>query len=145
MHRVTAADKHVFAQELALVARRWRTRCDERLKHLGVDQASWSTLYWLKHSEAGISQAQLAERANVEPPTMVRVLDRLEAQGLVERRPSLTDRRVNHLQLTAAAEPVVREIEAVAEQLRSEVMSEITFEEFQAAMSLLRRLKAKLG
>ncbi len=65
MHRVTAADKHVFAQELALVARRWRTRCDERLKHLGVDQASWSTLYWLKHSEAGISQAQLAERANV--------------------------------------------------------------------------------
>ncbi len=39
----------------------------------------------------------------------------------------------------------MREIEAVAEQLRSEVMSEITFEEFQAAMSLLRRLKAKLG
>jgi MarR family transcriptional regulator for hemolysin len=145
MDRLTSAERHDFAQEIAIVSRRWRTRLDERLKPLDMSQARWGALYWLGLAEGeGISQATLAERAGVEPPTMVRVLDQLEAQGLIERRTSPTDRRVNLLHLTAAATPLVSRIEGVAEDLRQELMAEMSLDEFRAAMCALRKLREKL-
>ncbi len=67
---------------------------------MNMSIARWSALYWLGQAGDGVSQAHLAELAGVEPPTLVRVIDQLEQQGLVERRASPSDRRVNMLYLT---------------------------------------------
>ncbi len=83
--------------------------------------------------------------AGVEPPTLVRVIDQLEAQGLVERRTSPTDRRVNLLHLTPAAKPLVAEIEAEAERLRVELLDGLSFEEYQAAVNVIQKLRERLG
>jgi MarR family transcriptional regulator for hemolysin len=82
--------------------------------------------------------------AGVEPPTLVRVIDQLEAQGLVTRRTSPTDRRVNLLQLTPEAKPVVAEIEAEAERLRAELLDGVSFEEYQAAAGVIQKLRERL-
>ena len=145
MDRLTSRDRHDFAQVLSVVARRWRTRLDERLKPLNMSIARWGALYWLGQAGDGVSQAALAELAGVEPPTLVRVIDQLEAQGLVERRVSPTDRRVNLLRLTEAAKPLVTEIEAEAERLRVELLEGISFEEYQTALSVMHKLGERLS
>ena len=79
MNRLTSRDRADFAQAISIVARRWRTRLDERLKPMNMSIARWGALYWLGQAGDGVSQAALAELAGVEPPTLVRVIDQLEA------------------------------------------------------------------
>ena len=106
--------------------------------------ARWGALYWLGQAGDGVSQAHLAELAGVEPPTLVRVIDQLEAQGLVERRVSPTDRRVNLLSLTDAALPLVAEIETEAETLRMELLGDLSFEEYEMAVMVMAKLRSRL-
>ena len=140
-----AHERHEFAREIAVVARRWRTRLDDRLKDLGMSQARWVALYYLGLFPQGLSQTALAERTAVEAPTLMRVIDQLEAQGLVERRPSPGDRRIKLLCITSAAAPIVREIDGIADALRHEVMEDISADELRNAMAVLKRMRARLG
>ncbi len=144
MNRLSPRDRHDFAQSISVVARRWRTRLDERLKPMNMSIARWGALYWLGQAGDGVSQAHLAELAGVEPPTLVRVIDQLEAQGLVERRVSPTDRRVNLLSLTDAALPLVAEIETEAETLRMELLGDLSFEEYEMAVMVMAKLRSRL-
>jgi MarR family transcriptional regulator for hemolysin len=145
MDKLTSRERHDFAQAISIVARRWRTRLDERLKPLDMSIARWGALYWLGQAGDGVSQATLAEMAGVEPPTLVRVIDQLEAQGLVERRTSPTDRRVNLLHLTPAAKPLVTEIEAEAERLRVELLEGLSIEDYQATYRVIQMLRERLS
>jgi len=137
-------DLHDFARELVVVARRWRTRLDERLKSLGLSEARWAALYWLWQSPEGLSQTALAERAGVESPTLVRTLDLLCEAGLVERRSCPHDRRAKVVVLTPAAMPVIHQLDAVAADLRREVMVELTPEELATGLAILRKLRVRL-
>ncbi len=47
MDKLTSRDRHDFAQAISIVARRWRTRLDERLKPMNMSIARWGALYWL--------------------------------------------------------------------------------------------------
>lgn len=145
MDRLSARQRHDFAQSISMVARRWRARLDERLKPLNMSIARWGALYWLGQAGDGVNQATLADLAGVEPPTLVRVIDQLEAQGLVERRVSQADRRVNLLYLTEAARPLVTQIEAEAEHLRQEILVDLSYDEYETTMSVIQKLQEKLG
>jgi MarR family transcriptional regulator for hemolysin len=138
-------ERHEFARELVLVARRWRAIADERLGRLGLSEGRWAVLYWLWDAEAGVSQTALAERAQIEPPTLVRLIDGLEGQGLVERRQCLKDRRVNRIHLTPAALPIIEEIREAADELRRESMAGIMEEDLHVANAVLTRLKLNLN
>lgn len=145
MDKLTSRDRHDFAQAISVVARRWRTRLDERLKPLNMSIARWGALYWLGQAGDGVSQATLAEMAGVEPPTLVRVIDQLEAQGLVERRTSPSDRRVKLLHLSPTARPLVAEIEAEAERLRLELLEGLSFEEYLVTCRVIQTLRERLS
>lgn len=144
MDRLTSRDRHDFAQAISIVARRWRTRLDERLKPMNMSIARWGALYSLGQAGGGVSQATLAEMAGVEPPTLVRVIDQLEAQGLVRRQANPSDRRVNLLYLTDAAKPLVEEIEAEAERLRVELLEGVSYEDYRTALSVIQTLRERL-
>jgi MarR family transcriptional regulator for hemolysin len=145
MDRLTSRDRHDFAQAISIVARRWRARLDERLRPMNMSIARWGALYWLGQAGDGVSQAALAEMAGVEPPTLVRVIDQLEAQGLVERQTKPADRRVNLLRLTPAAKPLVAQIEAEAERLRVELLDGLSYAEYQTAIGVMLKLLDKLS
>ena len=93
-------DQFPFA--VARVTRRWRKMLDERLKDLGVTQARWSTMVYLEKGGEGLTQRELASLMAIENPTLVRLLDSLEQQNLIERRPCPNDRRARRLHLTNA-------------------------------------------
>jgi MarR family transcriptional regulator for hemolysin len=144
VHHLAEDDLHDFARELVVVARRWRTRLDERLRNLGSSEARWAALYELWQAPDGLSQTALAERAGVESPTLVRTLDLLCEAGLVERRGCAYDRRTKVVVLTPAATPLIGRLDTVAADLRSDVMSELTPEELASALTTLRKLRARL-
>lgn len=92
------------------VARLLRLEIDRRARAQGMNRAQWTMLIKLAR-HPGLSQKDLAELLEVEPMTVARLTDRLAARGLVERRADPSDRRIWRLHLTAAADPLLDEIE----------------------------------
>ena len=72
--------------------------------------------------------------------TMVRILDRMEADGLLERRPDPADRRARRLYLTSRASPLLDEIWRVSELTRAETFAGIKRQDREAFMQLLERM-----
>ena len=100
------------------VARLWRKRFEQRAATLGFTRSQWQVLVFLSRNE-GIHQAGLAELMDVEPITLVRILDRLEARGLVQRRQHPKDRRVWLLHLTPEAHPSLEVLRRIADAARA--------------------------
>jgi MarR family transcriptional regulator for hemolysin len=125
------------------VARLMRTRADQRARRRGMTRAQWVILSWLER-QSGISQSDLAGLVEVEPITVCRLIDRLEARGLVERRADPKDRRVRRLHLTAKAKPILDEIHAYRDELRQEVTAGISDAALKSQIETLLRMKSKL-
>src|SRR5262249_59315412 len=81
------------------VARGMRTYIDQRAREHGMTRAQWGVLARLERRE-GMTQAEMAEALEIQPISLVRLIDRLCLHGLVERRPHPRDRRANRLYLT---------------------------------------------
>src|SRR5262249_57909605 len=88
------------------VSRLLRRNFDKRAQKIGLSRAQWQVLAWLKRNE-GISQAALADLLEMSPMTLVRLIDKLEAAGLVQRRPKPGDRRSYQLYLADHAHPLL--------------------------------------
>ena len=132
-----------FAMALGKVARRWRTRLDSRLRVMGLIQARWMALLELSQAD-GQTQRDLAATLGIEGPTLVRLLDGLEAQGLIERQACTDDRRAKRIHLTANAAPVLREIRQIAEGTRRELLGGIPRDDLSAARRVLASIAERL-
>src|SRR5580692_4949309 len=102
-----------FEQDLMIVlndvARLVRTRFDQRARAFGMTRAQWVILARLNR-QPGLSQNDMAAICEVEPITVGRLIDRLEARGFVERRADPADRRIRRLHLLPAAKPLLEDI-----------------------------------
>jgi MarR family transcriptional regulator, transcriptional regulator for hemolysin len=128
---------------LSDVARIMRTRADQRARRLGMTRAQWVILVWLER-RSGISQQDLAALVEVEPITVCRLVDRLEARGFVERRSDPKDRRVRRLHLTPQAEPILDEIHSYRAELRDLLTDGIPDEALKSQIDSLLRMKSNL-
>jgi MarR family transcriptional regulator for hemolysin len=98
------------------VGRMLRTEADRRARAHGMTRAQWVMLIRLER-QPGLSQKELAELLEVEPITVARLADRLEARNLLERRPDPQDRRIWRLHLLPDAQPVLDELAAQRDEL----------------------------
>lgn len=126
------------------VARLMRAEFMRQVEHLGLTQAQWRLLGNLARSE-GIRQAQLAEILEIRPITLTRLVDRLQAAGLVERRADPDDRRAQQLFLTDAAEPLMRKLWAQAAKVREKAMAGLSAQQREQLIDSLVAMKANLG
>ncbi|MBE01565.1 MarR family transcriptional regulator [Marinobacter lutaoensis] len=129
-----------FPFAVARVTRRWRKMLDERLKDLGVTQARWSTMVYLQQGGEGLTQRELANLMAIENPTLVRLLDSLEQQGLIERRPCPNDRRARRLYLTDAGRAFMDDLSARAAKLREEMLDGIGDQEVACALKVFQKI-----
>ena len=125
------------------VARLIRTAFDRRVRELGITRAQWLALTRL-HRRPGVSQSELADLMEVERASAGRMIDRMEANGWVERRALNGDRRVKRVYLTEEAEPVHRRIWRVAEETVEGALSDLSAAEATRLMRLLGRVKTTL-
>lgn len=88
-----------------------------------------------------MSQTRLAELAEVDAMTMVRINDRMEADGLIERRPDLADRRARNLFLTLEARPILNRIWLLGDEIHTEVFNGIGNAERDVFMKVLQNIR----
>ncbi|HWS67850.1 MAG TPA: MarR family transcriptional regulator [Steroidobacteraceae bacterium] len=98
-----------FGFLLKETSRLYVQRFEQRAGALGLTLSQCKALVYLADQE-GISQVQLAELTELEPMTLVRVLDRMESDGWLERRNDPADRRARRLYLKPKGKPLVDEI-----------------------------------
>lgn len=126
------------------VARLLRRHFDRRLQSLGLTQAQWRAIAHLARDE-GLSQAALAERLEVKPITLARLIDRVEAAGWVERQADPDDRRVSRLYLTPQAAPILEEMRARAAETLEEAMAGISGRARDELVDVLWQMKQNLS
>src|ERR1700761_2319086 len=125
------------------IARTLRTRSDQLARAHGMTRAQWIILARLAH-EPGISQNEMAAICEVEPITVGRLIDRLEAHGLVERRADPKDRRVRRLHLLPAAEPILEEIARYSTVLNDQIVGGLDQAQRETLTDILLSIKTKL-
>ncbi len=102
--------KRDLLSDVITLARLIRTAADKRARAHGMTRAQWAILIRLE-AQPGLLQKELADLLEVEPITVARLVDRLEARGMVERRSDPMDRRCWRLHLTDASRPLMSEID----------------------------------
>ena len=116
---------------------------DAKIKDIvPVSTAQWHVLIRLWQKD-GLSQSELAERAEIEQSSLVRHLDNLEAQGFINRKPDEHDRRSNRVYLTDASKPLFEKVFSVVHPLRQQLMEDLNDTEYTVLISQLRRIKTK--
>ena len=127
------------------VARLMRKRFEQRARAaaLGLTRAQAAVLAHLARQE-GINQAALAQLLELEPITLARLLDRLQAAGLIERRSDPKDRRAHLLYLTESAYPLLDRIFALAAEVREAALAGVAEADRGRLLDLLIEMKANL-
>mgnify|MGYP003831358411 CR=1 FL=1 len=133
------------ASLLALTGRLWRTNCTERLKGLNQSEARWSALFVIADAQGGIIQTHLAERLGIQGPTLVRLLDALEKEGLVSRHTVFNDRRANMIALEPKGRATLDVSDDLVARMRSELFAGVTEAELTTTLRVLRHLSHQLG
>jgi len=111
---------------------------------LNMTLAQCKVLGHLERNE-GISQVKLAELADTDPMTLVRILDRMEGDGWVERRAHPGDRRARQLFLKKASVPVRQEMWRIADQTRAEALTGLSAADREQLLSLLGKIHGNLN
>jgi MarR family transcriptional regulator for hemolysin len=127
------------------VARLMRRRFERRARQTGlsITRQQARALLSVARNE-GLSQAAVATLLDIEPIALVRLLDRLHEEGLVERRLHPTDRRVRTLWLTPLGWTVVDRILAINAQIREEACAGMSPAAREALLQTLDHLKSNL-
>ena len=119
-------------------------RFEQRARAFGLTLPQCKALVHLARHE-GISQTTLSELTDLEPMNLVRILDRMEEEGWVERRVDPGDRRARCLHLTPKAKPLVDQIWQLADLTRAEAFGDLSRQQTEALVEMLSLVHANLG
>lgn len=127
------------------VARTLRTKFDQKARAThAMTRAQWVILSRLER-QPGMSQNEMAAVCEVEPITVGRLIDRLEARGLVERRADPTDRRIKRLHLLPAAKPILETINDARESMNARISAGLDEKTRNTLIDALLVLKENLA
>lgn len=112
-----------------------RARAEALLSQFDLHPGQEQILFRLWHEE-GLPQAALADQLCVEPPTVTKMLQRMERKGWIERRGDPTDARLSRVYLTDSGRALQTDIDAVWKQLEAEMTASLS----DAERALLKRL-----
>jgi len=138
-----SAMKHEMLVELYDVARLMRTRFDRWARTYGMTRAQGIILARLAR-QPGMTQNEMAGLCEVEPITVGRLVDRLEARGLLERRLDPADRRIRRLHLLPASEPILKEIQRYKDEMFREITDGLDEATVDIVTDALLKMKTRL-
>ena len=133
-----------FTFELSTSARKMRKLFDAFVRERGLTLARARALLLLSRSQAW-NQKELAEALDIEHPSVVRLLDGLERQGLIIRSTVKNDRRAKRIELTPAAKQQVAELEEISTAVRKLLLRDIETDDLRNALKVLRQITENAG
>lgn len=131
-----------FGLAAVRLSRIWRNSVDAELSKFGLTASTWRPLFHLGRLGDGVRPKDLAAALDIEPPSVVQLLDRLEVQGHVERRESAEDRRCKTLHLTEKGRAVHARTIDVSTQVAETLTAGISDAELAFCLSLFQRIEA---
>jgi MarR family transcriptional regulator for hemolysin len=125
------------------VDRLLKKRFEQNSRESGLTRSQWQVLSYLAQNE-GINQARLAGLIEIEPISLGRIVDKLEAMGLIKRNPHPTDRRTWLLHLMPAASSRLEQVGEYSDVTRREALAGVSEADKQHLLKTLQALKANL-
>ena len=129
---------------VCMTARFVERAMNAELEPEGITFRQAQVLAWIALDGGGLSQVELADRMNIEPATLVSVLDRMARDGWIERVACQEDRRRNLVQPLPKALPAWEKILACARRVRARAEHGLTTEQQQTLKELLGIVQANL-
>jgi MarR family transcriptional regulator for hemolysin len=133
-----------FLEALTKASRKIRTAFNQRVTAHGLTYPRARAL-WRLAERPDMAQTELAFELELEQATTVRLLDRMEENGLIERRPSPIDRRVKLIALTAHGEEQATLVRSIADQMRQEVFADIDKDDLRGLTLLLQTITGRVA
>lgn len=135
--------KRQLVAQLVETSRLLRNHIDQRAKGRGTTRAQWIVLFRLRQQE-GLSQVDLADVLELQPISLVRLLDRLVEQKLLERKPDPADRRANKLYLTAKGRQLVDDLDSLRDEIATDVLTGVPEAAIESTLQTLVDMKPRI-
>jgi len=135
--------KKQLITQLVESSRFLRNYIDHRAKGSGTTRAQWIVLFRLRDQE-GLSQVDLADVLELQPISLVRLLDRLVEHGLVERKHDPRDRRANRLFLTPAGRQLADDLDSLRDSIATDVLQDLPDSAIETSLKTLRDIKERI-
>src|SRR5215472_16344869 len=133
-----------FGFRVARIARRLRQAVDAELRVLGLTEATWRPVVYVRRLGDGVRQKELATALSIEGPSLVRILDNLERRGLIERRADESDRRARGIHLTRAGRELARRAAKVGGEIQMRLLANVPPQELEACLRVLGSIEREL-
>ena len=138
-------DRHTeFGFLVARIARRMRQAVDGEMRLIGLTEATWRPLMYVRSLGDGVRQKELATAMSVEGPSLVRLLDNLERRGLIERREDETDRRARGIYLTRAGRDLAVRVAKVGGEIQARVLAKVPPADLEICRSVFDTIEREL-
>jgi DNA-binding MarR family transcriptional regulator len=112
---------------------------EKRLNNFNITRSQWIALYYIENNNM-ITQKQLADKMSLKEPSVVRLLDKMELYGWVNRISSNDDKRMKFLMLTDSGREIETAMLDVAEKFKSDVLNGISHEDLDVFKSTLNKM-----
>ncbi|RUX73044.1 MarR family transcriptional regulator [Mesorhizobium sp. M7A.F.Ca.US.006.04.2.1] len=138
------ADKTATMSRLHSAARLARTALAARLLAHGF-YAGQDQIMLALDREDGQTPGNLAGRLGVRPPTITKTINRLQAQGFLEKRTSEADARQAHIFLTDTGRDIIHAIEKSVKKTEKQALKGLDKKDQKSLFKLLARIEANLS
>ena len=133
-----------FSSELSAASRAFKAAAFDQMRSLGV-HAGQNFLLAELQAEQPLTTGELARRMHVEVPTAVRMAQRMEAAGLLNRRPDPDDRRRVLVTLTPAGRHAAQQVPLLLEAVSEQALAGLNAPQRETLIGLLQRVTANLN
>lgn len=135
-----AAGRDAFGSLLARATRLWRRAADLHLQPYGLTEATWLPLIRIARAPTPPRQKDLAESMSLDGSSVVRLLDNLEAAGLVQRKEGEHDRRAKVIVLTPRGRAIADQVETIARRVRHDALAGLTAKDIDTTIRVLEHV-----
>ena len=138
-------DRHTeFGLLVARLSRRLRQAVDAEMRLIGLTEATWRPLIYLRSLGDGVRQKELATAMSIEGPSLVRLLDSLERRGFIERREDENDRRARGIHLTRAGRDLAVRAARIGNDLQKRLLESVPTADLEICERVLETLEREI-
>jgi MarR family transcriptional regulator for hemolysin len=135
-----SSDRASFGSLLSRAARQWRRAADLRLQPFDLTEATWLPLVHIARAPEPPRQKDLAASMSLDGSSVVRLLDNLEAAGLIQRKEGENDRRAKIILLTARGRAIAQRVETVARRIRGDALTGLSDRDIETTVRVLKHV-----
>lgn len=133
-----------FGLLVARISRRMRQAVDAEMRLIGLTEATWRPLIYLRSLGDGVRQKDLANAMSIEGPSLVRLLDSLERRGFIERREDEHDRRARGIHLTRAGRDLAVRAARIGNTFQSRLLAGVPLADLETCERVLETLEREM-